>query len=317
MKYKVSIIVPCYQVEQFIYESVLSMAKQDFDSYEIILVDDGTKDRSIEVAKKALLGFSNYKVVNKVNGGLPSARNAGIEVAEGEYVCFLDSDDIVAPSHLKDLYDLCVTEKLNASFALFEQTNETNRYGTVVNESTPTVIEREQFLSACMDRSIKVHCCALMINKDYLVSNNLYFDERLKYAEDTEYRWRLFPKLERIGCTNKHTYKYLTRSNSLMRSQSIERVQIAMNIICSTIQQDAKEFPEYYDIWSMLPQRVNLSFCKSFAKSSAYHDFKQLITTLDHKPNIEFIIKYKNIKVKMLSLAFITSKRFFYYVSQL
>lgn len=311
-KYKVSIVVPCYQVEQYIEEGILSMKNQNFDNYEIILVDDGCKDNTIAIAEKTLTGFANLKIVHKDNGGLPSARNAGIKVAEGEYICFLDSDDIASPTHIGDLYELCKSNDLNASFSLFENTNEELRSGSDVTDVSPVIIYRDQLMKEAMDRTLKIHCCALLINREFLLNNNLYFNEALRYAEDTEYRWRLFPKLDRIGCTNKATYKYLIRKNSLMTSQNVDRVLLAIDTIKDTIANNMKEYPSDQRIWDLLPQRVYLAFCRSFARSSSYKTFLELVDKSQQNISLSFIMKYKDLRVKILATAYCLSKKLFF-----
>ncbi len=313
---KVSIIIPCYQIEHYIEESIKSVVGQDFDSFEVIIVDDGTKDNSIKIAEECLSGFVHYTILHKENGGLPSARNAGLNVARGKYVCFLDSDDIISPTHLMDLYNLCETKGLNVGFSLFESTGEDNRHGTKEKPASPTVIERAQLMMYAMDRKIKIHCCSLLINREFLLNNKLIFNESLKFAEDTEYRWRLFPKLEKIGCTNKATYKYLTRSNSLMTTQNVDRVLIALDEIDKTIKNNQTEYPKDKRIWNLLPQRIFLSLCRGFARSASYSTFQELIIKSNRKIDLSFIIHYKDTKVKILAIAFAVSKKLFYRISK-
>ena len=315
-EYKISIIVPCYQVEQYIFESVLSMKNQLFDNYEIILVDDGTKDNSISVAQEALEGFESVRVLRQQNRGLPAARNAGIKAAQGKYVCFLDSDDIITPTHLQDLYELCESNRLNVGFSLFEGTKDNNRHGTFVAETISYVIEREQLLKEAMDRTLKIHCCSLLINRDFLLNNNLFFNEALRYAEDTEYRWRLFPKLDRIGCTNRATYKYLMRTNSLMTSQNVDMVLLAIDTINDTIANNSKEYPSDQRIWDLLPQRVYLAFCRSFARSSSYKTFLELVDKSQQNISLSFIIKYKDLRVKILAMTYCLNKKIFFHLAK-
>ena len=313
---KISVIIPCYQVEQYIEDSVTSVRNQLFDDFEIIIVDDGTKDQSVELAEKVLNGFPYYTILHKENGGLSSARNNGIKVAKGKYVCVIDSDDIIAPTHLKDLYDLCESKRLNVSFSLFESTSEDNRQGTKEETASPTVIGRASLMKNAMDRKLMIHCCSLLINRDFLLKNILFFIDFLKFAEDTEYRWRLFPKLDKIGCTNKATYKYLTRSNSLMTTQNVDRVLIALEEIDKTIKNNQTEYSKDKRIWNLLPQRIFLSLCRGFARAASYSTFQELIKKSNRKIDLSFIIHYKDTKVKMLAIAFVVSKKLFYRISK-
>lgn len=97
MEKTVSVIVPCYNYAQYLDETLQSIFNQSVPAHEVIVVDDGAIDNSIEIAKKYPV-----KIVRKANGGLASARNAGIEVATGEYIMSVDSDDILRPDAIKE-----------------------------------------------------------------------------------------------------------------------------------------------------------------------------------------------------------------------
>ena len=109
---KISIIVPIYNVEKYIKQCLLSILEQSYKNLEIILVNDGTQDSSMEIIKSYLLD-SRIKVINKENGGLSSARNRGLEIATGDYVAFIDSDDWIRVDKLMELYNIIQNEKLD------------------------------------------------------------------------------------------------------------------------------------------------------------------------------------------------------------
>ena len=93
----ISIIVPVYKVEKYLSKCVESILSQTFVDFELILVDDGSPDRCGEICDKYALKDKRIKVIHKENGGLSDARNAGIQVAQGEYLAFVDSDDYIEP----------------------------------------------------------------------------------------------------------------------------------------------------------------------------------------------------------------------------
>ena len=112
---KVSIIIPVYKVEKYIRRCIDSVIEQDFDDYEIILVDDGSPDNCPQICDEYGLRYDNVRVIHKSNGGLSDARNIGINCAQGEYIIFIDSDDYVEKNHISSLYN-AVTEA-NADIA--------------------------------------------------------------------------------------------------------------------------------------------------------------------------------------------------------
>ncbi len=103
---KVSVIVPVYNVERYIEKCLLSIKNQTLTDFECLIINDGTKDDSITVAKIVVGNDSRFKFFDKENGGLSDARNYGIERASGEYLCFIDSDDYIAPDLLELTYNM-------------------------------------------------------------------------------------------------------------------------------------------------------------------------------------------------------------------
>ena len=103
---KISIIVPVYNTEKYLSKCLNSLIKQTYKDIEIIVVNDGSKDKSLEIAKKFAKQDNRIKVFNKENGGLSSARNFGIEKASGEYIGFVDSDDYIKENMFEILYNM-------------------------------------------------------------------------------------------------------------------------------------------------------------------------------------------------------------------
>ena len=103
MQPKVSIIVPIYNVEKYIHKCIDSILSQTFTDFELILVDDGSPDKCGEICEQYALKDNRIKVVHKENGGLSDARNAGIDVASGKYIYFIDSDDWISPNSIISL----------------------------------------------------------------------------------------------------------------------------------------------------------------------------------------------------------------------
>ena len=103
---KISIIMPVYNVEEYVGKAIESILAQTFTEYEFLIVDDGTKDKSGEICDSYAKKDERIKVIHKENGGAPSARNTAIDIAKGKYVYFLDSDDCGGETMLADMYEL-------------------------------------------------------------------------------------------------------------------------------------------------------------------------------------------------------------------
>ena len=103
---KISIIMPVYKVEEYVAKAIESIQAQTLKEWEFLIVDDGTPDRSGEICDEYAAKDSRIQVIHKENGGAPSARNIAIDMAKGEYMYFLDSDDWAEPTMLEDMYKL-------------------------------------------------------------------------------------------------------------------------------------------------------------------------------------------------------------------
>lgn len=315
MEFEISIIVPVYNVCQYIKKSIESICLQKFDSYEVVLVDDGTKDNSIEIAEKVLRTHGTpYTVIKKVNGGLPSARNAGIKAAKGKYVCFIDSDDLISCSHLNDLWNVCNKNQLVAAFSLFQLTYERNRSGKPVTNGETRIIERSQLLSDFLIRRLRIHCCALLVERQYLLDNNILFNEKLRYGEDIDFMWRLFPTLPNVGCTGKETYLYLQRANSLMSMQNLDRVELLLKEFKKTVDSLYVSYPDDEKIWRYLYGKAALAFYRTFAESSDYELFKELLVKTDYRKVVRSNLSINSMKLRMLALSLLISPKVFIYV---
>lgn len=137
---KISVIVPIYNVEKYLARCVRSICNQTYRNLEIILVDDGSPDNSGAMCDQFAEMDSRIRVVHKKNGGLSDARNAGIEVATGDYIAFLDSDDWVDPTWLEVLFNLC--EKHDAEIA---ECSFRNFYPGKIHEETDCTGEVMEF----------------------------------------------------------------------------------------------------------------------------------------------------------------------------
>ena len=311
-KPKVSVIVPVYKVEKYIEKSIRSICDQQYENLEIILVNDGTPDNSIEIAKKvAEETNTDIVVLNKKNGGLPSARNGGIKQATGKYICFIDSDDMISPKHILDLVTACTKYKAKVAYADFQLTYEKNREGHQTISHDASKIDRNTLLRGFLIRKLKIHCCALLIDRQYLISENIWFNENLRYGEDIDFMWRLFPTLDVIAYTGNPTYLYLQRTGSLMTSQNAERVMILMDTFEDTVKQLMKRYPEDQSIFKYLYGKAALAFYRTFAESSSYELFSELLIKSNYRKKIWKVVFIGNFKLSLLAIMLLVSPRLF------
>ena len=217
---KVSIIVPVYNVEMYIEECILSLCNQTLKEMEIIIVNDGTKDNSMEVIKK--FDDNRIKIISQENSGLSAARNAGIKIATGEYIAFVDSDDfILFDSAYEEMYNIALNEgsDLVSGNALWYYSNKKNHpMHRDMNLFPKNPITGEEFFLNCM-KSKRVYA-PVWINlyrRKLIVDNNILFKEGI-FHEDEEFTPRILLNAKTVSIYNKEFYAYRQRENSIMNS---------------------------------------------------------------------------------------------------
>lgn len=238
---KLSIIVPIYGVEQYLRKCVDSLLAQDLPSseYEIILVDDGSPDGCPAICDQYAAEHDNIRVIHRKNGGLSAARNSGIEVAQGEYIMFVDSDDYIEPNVLGGL--MAQVERDSLDVLRFDFRNVNERYEEFHPNKAPKrdvdysteVTDGKTFLNErlgpmCYAVMFIVKRSLLVTNEgmNELTSERCMFTEGI-YFEDTEWTPRMLLRAKRVASTSKIVYNYLWRNGSItLPTDPIKRKKI-------------------------------------------------------------------------------------------
>ncbi len=311
----VSVIVPVYNVEKYIEDSLLSICKQTYNNIEIVIIDDESKDSSILIAKRILEQCPfQVKYISEENKGLPGARNAGLEIAAGDYVCFIDSDDIISADHIKRSVGALIEHNAGVCYSDFEYTNIKNRWGKEQSYNGNNALEHKKILELFSDRTIKIHCCSLMIRRQFLVDNQLLFNERLRFGEDVEFMWHLFSYADTVIHVEQNSYKYLIRNNSIMSSASTDKWILFIEVFKESLEKLGKVFPENKDTYHVVYNRTLLGLGRVVAKNTEYSSFVDFIKKYDKKEIRKVLKKSKDIKVRIMAII-LYSNRLFYCIN--
>ena len=240
-----SIIVPVYNVEEYLEECLKSIYKIDEIKYEVILVNDGSKDRSLEIMQefKSLYGDKTI-IVDKQNGGLSSARNAGLKLAQGEYVAFIDSDDFIDPNEFEKI--VRKSKELDLDIGVGNMRYYVpGRIGEPLFRS-PRVKELDvttgtEFLWNTMQspKCFREEVVDDIYKREFLMKNNLFFNESIIH-EDTEFTNLAYLRAERVKFLNTTFYFYRQREGSIMNKVS-EKSVISLENICDTLFEEYKK----------------------------------------------------------------------------
>lgn len=217
--YLFSIIVPVYNVQEYLIECVNSVLIQNFNSYEILLIDDGSTDESGQMCDALALKAKNVKTFHQINGGLSAARNTGLRNATGKYIVFLDSDDLLENHTLEHLSEIIKSDKdIYVGYGLnllengeFQKQFERRRIG--MNELSGI----DFFNKALSMHLIGAPVPYNIYKRSFLVDNNLWFKEGILH-EDELWTPITFSKAKSVEDFPYDFYYYRAREGSITRS---------------------------------------------------------------------------------------------------
>lgn len=219
-----SIVIPVYNVEKYIKNCINTILMQTFADYEILLVDDGSTDQSGKICDYCSAKTDRIKVIHQKNCGLPSARNAGLKCAMGAWVIFIDSDDrIDSADFLKEIYQITKNGNMDIVTYGLKQVRESD--GKIIRTMYENMVGLNHFLTEaeklhwCIRSGrLSISACLHACSKQFLIDNNLYFDESLRTAEDIEWYFRVLSNKPNIYGMSGTPYLYLVRENSICTS---------------------------------------------------------------------------------------------------
>lgn len=268
---KISIVIPVYNAETYLDECVQSILHQTYNDIELILVNDGSKDRSHEICKQ-YVHKPNVKYIEKDNGGASSARNVGLRNATGQFVMFVDADDFIESTMVEKLYDCMYKNNAQIAccgFKKYYDINNTVCY-EVINTTNKSTKETCQMI---FNELIGGRGCGSPVCKLYDLSiiekYNISFDEHISNNEDVLFNLAYFKFITDAVVINEHLYFYRKGQESLSsgyikrwKDLSVEIYTAKKKILGNTLSQE-KELLLQYSWFSLnLIGVINELFCK-------------------------------------------------------
>lgn len=238
MLLKLSIVVPMYGVEKYIERCLMSLTNQDIssDDYEIIAVNDGSPDRSADIAKEIAAKHSNIRVIDQNNQGLSMARNNGMDIAKGEYIWFVDSDDWIVKDCLGKIVSILKEESpdvLLLCAANFINDSLIRRFSYEPNRILNGIDWLKQFKSPCAQFNIW--------KRSFLDKFNLRFMKGI-FHEDSEFTPRAAYYADNIKATNAICYVTYPNPQSITHTLNIKRPLDIINHVCTSLAAFSKDF---------------------------------------------------------------------------
>ncbi len=216
---KISVIVPVYKVEDYLRECIDSIINQQYADFEVILVDDGSPDRCPEICDEYAAMDSRIRVVHKKNGGLSSARNAGLPYVNGDYIWFVDSDD-----YLKDDAFAVVSK-------YFEEDADIIKFGVLYRKKSGEITKEKLSYIGTADKNkmaeLAQNACSTHLftfvwrsvyRADFIKKNNLSFVDGLSFAEDSAFNSKAFLLSEKTVFADDYPYVYRDRRDGISKN---------------------------------------------------------------------------------------------------
>lgn len=271
-EYYVSIIIPIYNVEKYLDRCIQSVLKQSYENLEIILVDDGSPDRSPDMCDEYSKIDQRVKVVHKENGGLSDARNAGLEVAKGDYIVFLDSDDYVDLTMVEDAvrtmeeysYDVVVwgyyTDFVDMEEKLISSRKSSFISGNFSKTDLGDLIITNEIIG------ILGYAWNKMYKKDLLIENDLKFTKGLSLIEDIVFNGQALIKADKISFINKPYVHYMQRPRETLGSRFYENYFDLKTMAVSSVENMLYEWGKTENEISLITSHIKFNALKSTTK---------------------------------------------------
>ena len=292
---KVSVIVPIYNVEKYLEKCINSLLSQTLEDIQIILVNDGSKDNSGNIAKEYEKNNKDRVIyVEKENGGLSDARNYGLKYATGDFIAFLDSDDYIEKNAYEKMYNKAIEE--NADYVecdfIWEFPNKIR-----VDKQYPYKNKKE------MLSFVRVVAWNKLIKRQLIIDNNLEFPKGLRY-EDVEFTYKLIPFINKFAYVDKPFIHYVQRKGSIANVQNERTAEIF------TVLDNVIEFYKKNNIYEKYRDELEYNYaryllCSSLKRMCKIKDKtirKKLLTESWERLNLNFPNWKENVILKTVNI---------------
>lgn len=318
----ISVIVPCYNGAKYINRLFDCLERQTSHDFELVFVDDGSTDESARIARaNAERSSFRCKVLCIENNGVSHARNVGLENVSGEYISFVDVDDIISEDRIS-FFENCFNNY--DVDAVITQMKKIEAYDEMeqVNFDQPTevsfeVLSKTQILDSFLEETVKTGACGGCFKSNIIKNNNLHFPEGCKYNEDLIFMWHVFVNSERVCVTNKVDYYYMWVSGSAMSRFDANRLAgyEEMRNLSTYIFEKAPEFAPRFSKYA--PSRIMWSICRQCACRSNYKDFRSFFIQYNVRKDMLNLVSYSNPLVKISAVSYLIHPYMFYLMANI
>lgn len=317
-KLLISIVVPVYNNENRIHQCVESLLNQTLNDIEIILIDDGSSDQSGIIIDEMKSKDSRIKAIHQENKGVSNARNIGIELAEGRFIGFIDSDDYVDCQMYEKLYNKVISENSSMGMCRFcivdsylkkeEMWNFNIEDNNIAEYMFKDMIGKNNEIDFNTSDTLMGSVCRCIYDKNILNLNNIRFDEDTTYAEDLLFNLKYIKGIKNISLINEPLYYYHIKKDSLSSAYRenfytiIRELMVKIEKISDDYTMDKRINYAWFKY--LIEVLRNLTINVSFFNSNRYRKLKAIVNDKENT------VRLKNIRLKKLNM----KNKFFYII---
>lgn len=314
----VSVIIPCYNAADTIVNTLNSLERQKFKDFEAIVINDGSTDNLDEIISE-YTATSNITIhyIKQDNCGVSVARNTGLDNAKGEYIVFLDADDIYHCNFISALYQTLKDLNVDTAYCLFSRDI---KKMSIEEDNPANSVERlsaNEVMLNFMYKTMPMGFWTFIYKKAILDNFNIRFTQNIKYGEDLEFTWKYLTHCQTGAALKKPLYGYFDNPKSVVNTvnwrktdllTSVARVENYLREANSPFYETYKNYMYSRTIWAVL---------KTFAQAQRKDLFYKFIAEYDVKRHMKTMCKAPNVLIRISSILYCINPILFYRAAQI
>lgn len=310
----VSVVVPVYRVEDYIVNTLESIVNQTYSNLELILVDDGTPDCSVEVAEKYLSDKNiDWRFIHQKNSGLPTARNNGIKEAKGKWVICPDSDDYIAPQTIEKMVEAAKKYSVRCVFCGYKNVSESQIKDGAIKEKEAIKLDIDDLRRRFLERRIIPLAPGMLLDRS--IYDNIKYDKDCPHDEDIHFMWQLFYTIDDVAYIDADYYNYLVRGTSMSYNLKPEAYLATSRQYAIMTEWLIGKFPND-KIAKLIYPKYRIAGAHVLARSNDYNTFKQTIIKDGYRREMGKLVFQPNMKLSLYTLLYCISLKLFYKISK-